>query len=254
MSVAAAVRVQRGRRSSRTRSGGSPGDCPVASPLMWSRIRHPPSPQPRLWPQSSHLALLQAGRVEAPLETARGRMSSSRPGRSSSGVRLAGGDPAATRRGSKWSVGILRSSTHFWRVDGVAAAAHIAHRRCSATRRTLRMRHEAPTASRAGASRISGRAADIANICSRRRADGFSAGEPGFEPGLDGAKSLRPAVRPLPREKSRRYHRRSGLAGLSLVRHSARFAALFGGWASGGHDAQDSHCLQAQAQTFAAVG
>jgi hypothetical protein len=46
---------------------------------------------------------------------------------------------------------------------------------------------------------------------------------------------------------------RPGLAGRSLVGHSACFAALFGGRASWGQDAQDSHCLQAQTQAFAAV-
>ena len=44
--------------------------------------------------------------------------------------------------------------------------------------------------------------------------DGIGAGEPGFEPGPQGAKSLHPAVRPLPRENQmRRYHRRCGPSG-----------------------------------------
>ena len=46
----------------------------------------------------------------------------------------------------------------------------------------------------------------------------------------------------------------AGLAVLVLVRHSACFAALFGHRASWGDDAQDSHCLQAQGEAFAAVG
>src|SRR5215212_11687790 len=45
-----------------------------------------------------------------------------------------------------------------------------------------------------------------------------------------------------------------GLAVLVLVRHAARFAALFVGWAAWGLDAEDSHCLQAQGEALAAVG
>lgn len=45
-----------------------------------------------------------------------------------------------------------------------------------------------------------------------------------------------------------------GLAVLVLVRHAACFAAFFLGGAAWGHYAQDSHCLQAQGEAFAAVG
>ena len=92
------------------------------------------------------------------------------------------------------------------------------------------------------------------NICSPEYRTECQAGGPGFGPGFQGSKGLRLAVRPPPKAGAPTVPPRSGLAVLVLVRHSAGFAALFLGGAAWGHDAQDSHCLQAQGEAFAAVG
>ena len=85
--------------------------------------------------------------------------------------------------------------------------------------------------------------------------DVLVAGGPRFELGSRGTKSLHLAIRPPPKTRLGDGTTAAlALAVFVLVRHAACFAALFLGWAAWGDDAQDSHCLQAQGETFAAVG
>src|SRR3954468_23102112 len=141
-----------------------------------------------------------------------------------------------------------QTSTYLRRVTWLPPAARIPSRRSASV-----YDMDAATASRACASEYLGPRCGIANVCSPTARTVRQLGSPDSNRVLTGQSR---SGRRLPHSPilSRRYHRRDRLAGLAVVGAAAGFAPLRGGWAAGGQDAEDAHCLQSQAEALAAVG